>query len=364
MGFHEDCLVLDGHVDTPTRLWEDPVDLGNPQERGHVDLPRLRRGGVDAAVFALFVPARLPPEEGWQHAMALHRTTLAHLVPGMALVAGVEELRREVAQGRFAVLLGLENGRPLQVPGSLERCSALGLRYVTLTHWKSHEWCDASTDEPVHGGLSSEGVDLVREMGLRGILPDVSHVSDRAVFHVLEVARGPVLASHSCARALCAHPRNLPDELIREIARRGGLVMANSYPVFVSEEARRADQRRVPEIVPLLEAGEDAYLRDPRKHWRERAELYAAHPVPPVPLAAFADQVIHLIEQAGEEHVGIGSDFDGIPDTLAGFEDVACFPDLTAALLARGVDRAGVRLVLGENFVRVLSQAERLASRG
>jgi membrane dipeptidase len=204
-------------------------------------------------------------------------------------------------------------------------------------------------------------VRLVREMNRRGILADLSHVSDDAVRHVLDVATVPPLASHSSARALCAHPRNLPDELIREIARRGGLVMANSYPAFLDPAAARAEERRREEAGPALAAMEEDWLRDPQAHWRERDELVAAWPLPRVPLAALVDHLLHLVECAGEEHAGIGTDFDGIPETLDGFADVTRFPDLTAALLDRGLDRAGVRLILGENFLRLLQAAERAA---
>jgi membrane dipeptidase len=256
------------------------------------------------------------------------------------------------------VLFGLENGRPLSLPGTLDECVKMGVRYVTLTHMATHEWCDASTDEARHGGLSSEGEGIVWGMARRGIVPDVSHVSDDAVLHVLEVSRIPVIASHSSARALCDHPRNLPDALIREIARKGGVVMANSYPAFVCPQASAADRRRGQEIREELVSTEEAYLADPKALWEPRARLLADRPLPEVPLSTWVDHILHLIDVAGEEHVGIGTDFDGIPDVLAGFEDASRFPALTAALLERGVDRAGVRLILGENFLRVLEKAE------
>jgi len=369
MGFHEDCLVLDGHTDVPTRLWESPADLRLPQPDRHVDLPRLRQGGVDALVFALYVPASLTPERGWQHALDLHRAT-AESLAGLAGAAGgpmeqvttEEEIRRAARRGVVGVLLGLENGRPLTVPDALETCARIGVRYVTLTHWTSHEWCDASTDAPAHGGLSGEGVKIVREMVRRGILPDVSHVSDDAVRHVLDVSPVPILASHSSARALCDHPRNLPDDLISEIARKDGVVMANSYPAFIDAAASRADKERGALLKPMLQETEETYLDKPARHAQERDRLFAAHRLPPVPLSSFVDHVIHLVEMGGEEHVGIGTDFDGIPDTIDGFEDPSRFPDLTAALLERGLDKSGVRLILGESFLRVLGRAERAAA--
>lgn len=361
MSFHDDCLVLDGHTDVPMQLWGSPADLSRRHTDRHIDLPRLREGGVDALVFALYLPASLSAERGAEHIFELYDRTVEHLVPGLELAAGVQDIRDAVARRSVAVILGLENDRPLSVSGVLERCAGIGIRYVTLTHWMSHEWCDASTDEPRHGGLSDLGVRLVREMNRLGVVPDVSHVSDDAVRHVLEVSAVPVMASHSSARAICDHPRNLPDDLIRDIARKDGLVMANSYPAFVGPEAAAADKERGAALRAELKEIEELYLADPRAHWNRHRELMEAHPLPKVPLSVYVDHLVHLIEKAGEEHVGIGTDFDGIPETLEGLEDVSRFPALTDALLERGVDRAGVRLILGENFLRVLARAERFA---
>lgn len=358
---HRDCLVLDGHTDVPTRLFHTPADLTR-RGPGHVDLPRLREGGVDALVFALYVPAALTPEAGWRHAMELWHLTRAQLRPGgLEVAVSAEQVRRTVAQGGVAVVLGLENGRPLVLPEALARFADLGVRYVTPTHVASHEWCDASTDDPIHGGLAETGIDLVREMNRRGILVDVSHVSDAAVLQILAVSRTPVVASHSSARALCDYPRNLPDDLVREIARRGGVVMANSYPAFLDDAACEANRERLAGLRAHLGEAEAEAPRSEEERARMRREFLAAHPLPRVPLERFVDHVIHLVELAGEEHVGIGTDFDGIPDTLEGFGDVAEFPSLTAALLDRGVDRAGVRQILGESFLRLLEEAERRA---
>jgi membrane dipeptidase len=344
------------------QLWGSPADLSERRTDRHIDLPRLREGGVDALVFALYLPASLSAERGAEHIFELYDRTVEHLAEGMTLAPGVQDVRDAVSRRAVAVILGLENGRPLSIPGVLERCAGIGVRYVTLTHWSTHEWCDASTDEPRHGGLSELGVRLVREMNRLGVVPDVSHVSDDAVRHVLEVSAVPVMASHSSARALCDHPRNLPDELIRDIARKDGLVMANSYPAFVGREAARADKERGAKLRHELAEVDALYLSDPSAHWARHCELMAENPLPRVPLAVYVDHIVHLIEKAGEEHVGIGTDFDGIPETLEGFEDVSRFPALTEALLKRGVDRAGVRLILGENFLRVLARAERFAA--
>jgi membrane dipeptidase len=378
MSFHDDCLVFDGHTDVPLRLWEAPADLSRPLPDRQVDLPRLRKGGVDALVFALFVPPELSAQAGREHARALYRVARAQLGTGSGLVqaASVLDIRRAAGRGEVAVVFGLENGRPLGKagatqpppgalplpdPGFLPECSAMGVRYVTLTHVASHEWCDASTGEALHGGLAPEGIDLVREMNRRGILPDVSHVSDAAVAQVLAVSKVPPVASHSSARALCDVPRNLPDHLICDIGKTGGVVMANSYAAFVGPEAARANAERMKEIGPQLMELEERQLREPKKYAPEIARLLADHPLPPVPLSAYVDHVMHLVELAGEEHVGIGTDFDGIDAPLQGFEDPSRFPDLTAALLERGIDKAGVRWILGESFLDLLARAERAA---
>lgn len=361
-----DAVVVDGHTDLPSRLYYQPADLGERLASGHVDLPRMREGGVAAVAAALYVPSYLGPERGWRHALALHEALAGQLQPGrfeLAVTAG--DVRRLAAAGTPAAILALENGRPLLVPGVLEQCARLGMRYVTLTHVGTHEWCDAAGDEARHGGLSDQGVKIVRELRRRGILTDVSHVSDDAVLHALDALRGPVVASHSSARALCDHPRNLTDLLVRDVARRGGVVMANSYPAFLDAKAAAANARRLAPLRPVLvELQERAAAGEEPEPVEVRArigELLRDQTLPPVPLAAYVDHLVHLVEVAGEEHVGIGTDFDGITDVLEGFEDVARFPALTQALLDRGLAPAAVRLILGENFLRLLEDAERRA---
>jgi membrane dipeptidase len=232
---------------------------------------------------------------------------------------------------------------------------------VTLCHQSSHEWCDSSTDAPRHGGLTEEGIGIVREMARFGMVPDISHVSDDAALQTLAMAKGPVVASHSSARALCDHPRNLTDDLVREVARRGGLVAANVYVGFLDDEAARAHGARSKLIGPLAAEVETWDEDSLRRFGAARQEVLEAHPLPPVPLSVYVDHLIHLIELAGEEHVGVGTDFDGIDRAPEDLEDVSQMPNLTEALLARGVDKAGVRLILGGNFLRVLGEAERLA---
>ncbi|HVS02249.1 MAG TPA: dipeptidase [Thermoanaerobaculia bacterium] len=358
-------LVFDGHTDVPTRLLEAPADLSRPAPGGHVDLPRLRRGGVGGLVFALWVPPHLEPEAGLEHALLLHRLTVEQLRPG-GLEAVATAAALEQAKGRDAVgvVLGLENGRPLSLPGALDRLHGLGVRIVTLTHTASHEWCDAAGDDEPHGGLAPQGEEMVRELNRRGIVVDVSHVSDRAVEHVLEVSEAPVVASHSSARALCDHPRNLTDALALSVARRGGVVMANAYPAFLDDTARLANQRRMEHLGAAMRSLQDAHADDPLAFARARQGMLAGHPQPPVPRQRYVDHILHLVEVCGEEGVGVGSDFDGIPETPVGFEDVARYPGLVAALRQRGLDGRALELVLWGNFARVWRAVERAAATG
>lgn len=362
LAVHRDAVVVDGHTDLPTRLYHRPADLGERLDDGHLDLPRLRSGGVSAFAAALYVPPWLEPDRGWRHLLELHRLMAEALRPGeLEQVTTAADVRRAKAAGIVGVLWAVENGRPLTSEARLREVAGLGARYVTLTHFASHEWCDASTDEPHWGGLSDDGVERVREMRRLGILADVSHVSDDAVLHTLDALRSPVIASHSSSRALCDHPRNLPDSLVREIARSGGVVMANSYPAFVDPAAAAENAERNRAAMPAL--GEMVASGEPDLHaiaaaWRSAA---AAHPLPPVPLAAFVDHLMRLVEVAGEEHVGVGTDFDGILDTLDGFADASEWPGLTAALLDRGLPPRAVGMILGGNFLRVLEEAERRA---
>src|SRR5581483_325695 len=239
-------FLFDSHTDLPTRLWESPADLRQPCPDRHVDLPRLRAGGVSGIVCALYLPQDLSPEAGLLHAEALHAATMAQLrEDDFALARSPQELDAIVARGAAAAVLGLENGRPLILDGALERLLDMGVRVVTLTHMGTHEWCDSSTDAPQHGGLSKRGEEIVRALNRHGVVVDVSHVSDRAVEHVLAVSAAPVVAIHSSARALCDHPRNLTDGLAKAIVDAGGLVMVNAFPVFLSPVAEAANRERM-----------------------------------------------------------------------------------------------------------------------
>jgi membrane dipeptidase len=360
----EPWFLFDGHTDLPTRLWEAPCDVGAHNPDGHVDLPRLRAGGVGGLVLALYLPPQLSAEEGLRHAERLHEITSAQLAAGeLEAVTSTAGLAAAIGRGAVAGVFGLENGRPLQLPGALERLLALGVRLVTLTHVGSHEWCDAAGDDEIHGGLAPLGEEIVQRLNREGVIVDVSHVSDRAVEHVLAVSSAPVVASHSSARALCPHPRNLTDALARSIVLHGGVVMAMAFPAFLDPVAMAANRQRMVDLREAMAALMEAYAERPRDLAVARQQLLAGHPQPPVPLATYVDHILHLLAVVGEEGVGIGTDFDGIPEVPVGFEDASCFPALIAALRERGIDDRVLRLILGENFRRVWRQVEAAAAR-
>ena len=364
-------FLFDGHTDVPTRLLEAPCDLRRGCGNGHVDLPRLQAGGVSGLVFALFLPPQLSAEEGLAHAERLHALAAAQVAAGpdgatpaggLVRVLTPDELDAVAARGDVGVLYGLENGRPLLLPGALDRLHGLGVRLVTLTHVGSHEWCDAAGDDEIHGGLSPSGEEIVRELNRRGIVIDVSHVSDRAVEHVLAVSGAPVIASHSSARALCDHPRNLTDELARAIAGRGGLIMAMAFPAFLDPAAAAANRARMARLREPMLAIDEAYAMRPVERAEARRQLLVGNGLPPVPLARYVDHLMHLVDVCGEEAVGLGSDFDGIPEVPVGFEDASCFPALLAALRERGLSDRAVRGIAGDNFRRVWRRIVALAA--
>ena len=353
-------LIFDAHTDVPIRLYEEPADLLEEVEGRHVDLPKLRRGGVGALVFALFVPPHLEPEEGLWLVERLHRLSLQQLQRGAwRAVRQVEEARQAAREGDVAVFFALENGRPLTVPGALERCREIGVRYVTLTHGASHEWCDSATGRPRHGGLSSPGVELVERLNAAGILADVSHVSEKAAHQAITASSLPVIASHSASAALCPHPGNLSNALARRIGESGGVLMVNSHPAMLDAAACRLNQERWQHIGPRLAELEASQQEDPKAYALGLERLFAEYPLPSVGLDAYAEHILHFVDVAGAGHVGIGSDFDGIPETLEGFENAGCFPALAASLQRRGLDSGTVRGILGENLLRVLNEVDR-----
>jgi membrane dipeptidase len=274
----------------------------------------------------------------------------------------VADIRRAKKQGKVGALLGVEGGHAIENSlSTLREFYRLGVRYMTLTHNNTNEWADACCDQSRHNGLSEFGKEVVREMNRLGMFVDVSHVSDKTMSDVLDTTKAPIIASHSSARKFSEHKRNIPDELLRRIGQNGGVVMINFYPVFLDEKVRTAALERDARLKPERDRLNELYKNDPKRLEEELQKLNDANPLPNTTLAMVVDHIEHVAKVAGIDHVGLGSDFDGVPFLPEGVEDVAALPNITYELLRRGMSEGDVKKVLGENLMRAFAEVERVA---
>src|SRR5216683_471388 len=355
--------LVDGHNDLPWELRDqvggdlDRVDLASPVATTHTDLPRLRRGGVGAQFWSVYVPATLAGESAVT--ATLEQIDLVHRMIGrypdaLELALTADDVERIFASGKVASLLGAEGGHSIASSlGVLRALYALGVRYLTLTHSSNVPWADSATDTPAAGGLTDSGREVVREMQRIGMLVDLSHVSVGTMRDALAVAVAPVIFSHSSARALCDHPRNVPDEVLTALAANGGVCMVTFVPAFVSPACAEWE---FAVVADMTRRGLDT--RDFSLFRVAAAEWAASHPRPAATLAQVAGHIDHVRAVAGVRHVGIGGDFDGCDQFPAGLEDVSCYPALIAELLGRGWTEDDCALLAGGNVLRVLRDAE------
>lgn len=365
---HASALVWDAHMDTLHRAQVEGHDISR-RSACDADLDRWQAGGIRAQVLALWVdPIYLP-----HHAMrrALNQLdiffSLAEAHPHrVELATSAADVRRIAGSGRLAAMLALEGGAVFNDDmAQLRALHRLGVRSVTLTHSASTTWADSSTDAPRWRGLNELGRSVIREMNRLGMVVDVTHVSDDTVLDVLETSRAPVIASHSNARALCDHPRNLHDDLLRGIAASGGVVGVNFYPPFLDETARDAMTGGAGDLLHTLNQPVQV---EPDRLDAVAAERSAAFNsvdnIPTVPLERLLDHIDHIVAVAGIDHVGLGSDMDGINAWPAGLRTADDFPRITEGLLRRGYAEADVLKVLGANFLRVLESVQDAAVQG
>jgi len=363
--------LVDGHNDLPSVLQRrfqgnlDSIDLTagtHDLDRPlHTDIPRLRAGQVGGQFWAVWVPHSPGPEAVFT---ALEQIDIVHRLAArypedLEIALTAADIRRIHAAGRIASIVALEGGHAIgNSLAILRRMYDLGVRYLTLTHNTTLEWADAATDQPLHGGLSEFGREVIGEMNRLGMLVDLSHVSHEVMRQVLEVSTAPVIFSHSSAYALCRHIRNVPDDVLERLPANGGLVMVTFVPSFVSEELRVwvADMQAARARTQELHLGDHAAAERAFAAWAE------ANPTPRATLEQVADHIDHVRAVAGIEHVGIGSDFDGIWSAPVGLEDVSTFPALLTELLRRGYTRKEVAMVAGGNLLRVMEQAEEAAA--
>ena len=351
-------FLLDSHCDTPSHILR-LRDLAVDDKYAHVDFPKLRRGGVDGAFFALYTPASLSESESYVHASKLLagvRRVLEFHKDKARLATDRSEAYQNKADGLFSIFLGLENGAALG--NSLDRIEEFyeaGVRYITLCHSRNNQICDSCAEGGGWNGLSKFGKDVVRVMNRLGMLVDVSHISDSSFYDVLETSSKPVVATHSCCRALCEHPRNMTDAMIKDLAAAGGVIQINFYPLFLD-----SGFKHVLEQSGIMEYGErieSEFIADPasstkRAAWNKVQDELNALARPSYKL--IADHIDHVVSLVGIEHVGIGSDYDGIEVTPQGMEDISRMPVLFEEFRNRGYTDNDLSKIASDNFFRIL----------
>lgn len=352
-------FVLDSHCDTPSQIHR-LRNIGVWNRHGQVDLPKMKAGGVDGAFFALYVPSSLGPDEAASYTVRLLADVYDALDANQdkaVLTRNTAEALEAQAQGKISIFLGIENGSAINHSLSMLRLYyRLGVRYMTLSHSGHNDICDSCAPAVKRwGGLSPFGREVVAEMNRLGMLVDVSHISDEAFYDVLETSQAPVVATHSCCRALAGHRRNLTDEMIRALAAKGGVVQINFYPVFL--DSGFADVLKASGIEERGEKIEAEFIRDPsdparRAAWYAVEDELAALERPSYRL--IADHIDHVVSIAGPDHVGLGSDFDGIAVTPEGMEDASKFSLILEELRHRGYAESDIEKIAGGNFLRLL----------
>ena len=365
---HFSSLVLDTHDDTTQRFFSRNYDLGKRNPDGHVDIPRMREGGMNAVFFSIWVDGRTMGPPAVQQALdqidAVVESVRRYSMD-LELARTADEVRRARAQGKIAVLMGVEGGHMIGNDIRVLRMyGALGVRYMTLTHFYNNEWADSSTDKPVHDGLTDFGKEVVREMNRQGILVDISHASDKSFYDALEVSKVPLIASHSSCRAISNHPRNMSDQMIKDLAARGGVIQINYEKSFLDQAYKDAYESALGSVVVSMEeitksCGDDSECANREMSRREHI-LTEQGKLPHVNWDRIIEHIDHVVRLVGADHVGLGSDFDGasMPD---GMEDCSKLPKITEALLRKGYSEDDVRKILGGNLLRIMELAEQVS---
>jgi len=352
-----EAIGIDSHIDTVQRILVMGEDLGKRWDVGHVDIPRLREGGTHAPFFALWVPVYFPGAEAVRRTLDL-RDAMQSLLDThkdqMELATTAADIRRIVKAGKISVFLTVEGGHTIDDDLRVLRMYyQLGVRSMTLTHSRNNNWADAATDKPVHNGLTDFGKEVVREMNRLGMLVDVSHVADKTFYDTLSVTSKPVIVSHSSMRALSPVPRNVTDEMLQALAKNGGVIGISFGEGFVNPKDAEALESAIKTetTAPVLSgrALDDYAAEDVRSLFGTRVKVAAT-------VADVADHIDHAVRVAGIDHVGIGSDFDGVSGPPNGLDDVSKIPALIEVLLERGYTERDVKKILGENYLRVIRE--------
>lgn len=369
----EAAPIWDGHNDVPIQLrarfgnrindfdFDDTTGTGEDHPEGrtmHTDLTRLRAGKVGAQWWSVYVSPSLSEPEAVQAVIEqidVTKRLIARYPNDLALALTADDVEAIVAEGKIASLLGMEGGHSIGSSLAVMRQTYdLGARYMTLTHSRNTPWADSATDTPEHGGLNDFGKDLVREMNRIGMLVDLSHVSEAAMHDALDVAKAPVIFSHSSARAINGHARNVPDGVLQRLPANGGIIMVTAVPGFLSEPARKWNANRAAEVARLeaLWQGQPDAVKAQLNVWDE------ANPLPTAGIGDMADHIDHVRSVAGADSIGIGGDYDGIPFAPEGLEDVSTYPALFTELARRGYTEAELEQISFGNMMRVMRAAE------
>lgn len=364
--------LIDGHNDVPWQYRKRETnfvgidlsrDTSELKPTMHTDIPRLREGGVGGQFWSVYVPTKLSGADAVQ--ATIEQIDIVHQMCArypetFELALTADDVVRIHKKGRIASLIGMEGGHSINNSlGTLRMMYRLGARYMTLTHVKNTDWADAAGDVAKHHGLTPFGEDVVREMNRLGMLVDLSHVTDDVMRDALRVSKAPVIFSHSSARAICNHVRNVPDDVLRLTATNGGVVMVCFLPSYVSEVDRKdAEQSKVErERLEVLHGDDSVKITAGMKEWRK------THPDPnAATLSDVADHIDHIRKVVGVDYIGVGGDFDGFTGGVKGLEDVSKYPDLLAELLRRGYSKDDIKKIAGLNLLRALRGAERVAA--
>src|SRR5688572_3078943 len=371
---HRRAIIVDGHNDIPGPMVDEDFDLatnslGKFHKDGdpfHTDLARLKASGITGEFFSIYVGGnRMQTHDSMRSAMDLihdtYRETEKH--PNqLTMCTTAADIRRAKKANKICVLMGIEGGYAIENSlYALRNFYRLGIRYMTLTHNVSHDWADAHRGEAKNNGLSEFGKEVVREMNRLGMLVDISHVSVKVMNDVLDITTAPIIASHSSARGVHDHTRNVPDDVLKRVAGNGGVIMINFYPSFLDERTNKEENDRAARLKPQLDALREQFKDNPQGFNEAERRLFAENPIFVTPYTKIVDHIDHMKRVAGIDIVGIGSDYDGVPFLPAGMNGAEDLVLVTYEMLRRGYTEQEIRKVLGENFLRAFAKAEQVA---
>ena len=356
---HFSSIVLDTHIDVTPKL-QTSWKFNEEHKEGHIDLPRMKKGGLNALFFSIYMSGTVTGPKAVNDAVeriaAVHR--LAEEVPDqVALCVNAEQVRKAHKQGKIAALMGMEGGHMINNSLAVLRMYAeLGVRYLTLTHSVNTDWADSSGDQPKHNGLTDFGKDVVRELNRLGVMVDISHVSDKTFLDAIEISKAPMIASHSSCRAISGHARNMTDAMIKALAAKGGVIQINYLDQFIDNDLFQYSQKSQ----TLMRELQQKYPG--RENAGKRREEVAKQfgPAPKVSWERIIDHIDHAVKLVGVDHVGLGSDFDG-GSMPSGMDDCTQLPKITEALMRKGYSASDMRKILGENTLRLMAEVEKVS---